>query len=73
MRSLPRWTARCKGGYQFRNRQGKWRCCQRFAGRGEIFCADCATAEVVPALPGRLEGFLTSLRSFTLGMAKRPA
>ena len=72
MRRYPVWTARCKSGYQFRNRQGKWRSCSRFTGRGEILCTECARAEVVPAEPGRLERFTAALRGFAL-MAKRPA
>jgi hypothetical protein len=66
MRGLPTWTARCKGGYQFqRQGRGPWRTCQRFASRGEIFCADCATAEVIPAEPGRLSRFLAGFRGLT--------
>jgi hypothetical protein len=46
-RSYPVWTARCKSGYQFTGKDGKYHTCNRSASRGELLCSECASAQVV--------------------------
>lgn len=38
----PKWTARCKSGYQINGHV-----CKRLCSRGQLLCSDCATAQVV--------------------------
>jgi hypothetical protein len=49
---MPIWTARCKSGYTFprKSDSGKvaYMVCKRVCARGELLCAECASAQVVP-------------------------
>lgn len=69
------WTARCKSGFTFNGRA-----CRRACSRGELLCADCATAEVIPASPRPLPfcRFLPGLKEMAATLvvrhtARRPA
>jgi hypothetical protein len=47
----PVWTARCRSGFEFpRIVRGRVRyhACKRSCSRGELLCAECATAQSVP-------------------------
>jgi len=42
------WTARCKSGFEYRRSDGKLHVCNKACGRGQLLCADCHDADVVP-------------------------
>jgi hypothetical protein len=53
----PIWSARCKSGFTFDGKP-----CRRPCSRGELLCADCATAVVVPEVVAVRLNFINRLR-----------
>ena len=49
VRTRATYQARCKSGFEFRQKDGKYHVCKRISTRGMLYCADCLTAVPVAA------------------------